>query len=134
MAQALPIIIQFTMSQQIIQSLAVEGKKVNATEIMRMLFEVSDWKNNKEVIVNMTPEDQQRFMSMQPGAAKAMELQAKAQAQDKAHEQKKEIVDQENTSRAARDALHIALEKGAEPLAGVPQQAISVPPQPITNL
>ena len=135
MAQALPIIIQFTMSQQIIQSLAVEGKKVNATEIMRMLFEVSDWKNNKEVIVNMTEEDKQRFFAMQPGAAKAMELQAKSQLQDKAHEQKKEIVDEENTARAARQVLQESLKQRAEqPLSGIPEQAISVPPVPVTNL
>lgn len=116
MAQALPIIIQFTMSQQIIQSLAVEGKKVNATEIMRMLFEVSDWKNNKEVIVDMTEEDKKRFFAMQPGAAKAMELQAKAQLQDRAFQQKQELVEQENVSRAGREVLRESLRQAPEVL------------------
>ena len=61
MAQALPIMLQFIMGPEIIQSLAIEGKKVDVNEVLHMLWEISDWRNYRDVVVDMTPQDQQRW-------------------------------------------------------------------------
>jgi hypothetical protein len=117
MAQSLPIMIQFLTSQQTTAQLAVQGKKINITEILRMMFEVSDWKTFNDVVQDMTPEDQKRAEMNSPGA----QLQAKKQMQDEAlqkqHDSKADLSDQENIARAGREVLRHTLETAATPMA-----------------
>ncbi len=119
MAQALPILVQFLTNQQTTEQLAVAGYRVDVVEVMRMFFEVSDWKNFNDVVVPMSPEDQQRHAAMNPGAQKAAQMQQQMQAQSQLLDQKKnnqlEIVDSENIARAGREILRHALETSATP-------------------
>ncbi|MCU1301715.1 MAG: hypothetical protein JWQ87_1999 [Candidatus Sulfotelmatobacter sp.] len=115
MAQALPIMIQYLMSPETTQSLAIEGMKVNVKEIMRMMFEVSDWPNVTDVVVAMSDEDKQRWMSMQPGAQVAAKAKAQAGLQSQKTDDKSHLIDQENIARAGREVLRSAIEKAAEP-------------------
>lgn len=117
MAQALPIMIQFLTSNQTTQQLAIQGLKVNVAELMRMMFEVSDWKNVRDVITPMTPEDQQRWQAMQPAAQQQAKAATAKEMQDSAFQHKQEITDQENISRAGREVLRQAIEQSATPLA-----------------
>lgn len=115
MAQALPIMIQFLTNAPTIQALAVEGKKVDQAAILKMMFEVSDWKNYYDVVKDMTPQDMQRWQSMQPGARVAAQMAGKQQMQKQAFDQKSDLVDQENIARAGREILREAITKSAEP-------------------
>jgi len=115
MAQALPIMIQFITNQQTENQLGVQGKKVDIVEVLRMLFEVSDWKNFSDVIVDMSPEDQQRWQQMQPGAQVAAKAQAQSQLAQQQFNQKSQLVDQENIGRAGRDVMRQVLEKASMP-------------------
>jgi hypothetical protein len=81
-----------------------------------MFFEIADWKNYNDVIVEMTPEDEQRWKASQPGAAVQQQLAAKAQLQQQSFEQKQQLTDQENIARAAREVLRQGFEKASEPL------------------
>jgi hypothetical protein len=117
MAQALPIMIQFITNQQTENQLAIQKKKVDIVEVLRMLFEVSDWKNFSDVIVDMSPEDDQRWQQMQPGAQVQAKAQAQAQMQNQAFNQKSQLIDQENIARAGRDVMRQTLEKASMPFA-----------------
>jgi len=117
MAQALPIMIQFITNQQTENQLAIQSKKVDMVEVLRMLFEVSDWKNFSDVIVDMSPEDQQRWQAMQPGAQVQAKAQVQAQQTQQQQNNKLQLVDAENIARAGRDVLRQSLEKSAMPFA-----------------
>jgi len=104
MAQALPILTQFLTNQQTENQLAISGKKINLEEIIRMQFEVSDWHNEKDVIVPMTPDDIARQQQLQQGAQQG-KLQGQAALEDQKFQHQQQLADEENTARAARDVL-----------------------------
>ena len=114
MAQALPVMIQFLMNKPTIDALAVEGKKVAVQEVLRMFWEVSEWKNFRDVVVDMTEEDKQRWAATLQNTGKMAEIQSKAVMQQGAFEQKKELIDQQNMSLAGREVLRQALKDQAE--------------------
>jgi hypothetical protein len=122
MAQSLPILMQWLLNPQTSNSLAIQKKKVDTNEVLRMLFTVADWKNQKDVIVDMTDEDFQNWQSMQPGAKAKVDAQAKAAAQSQKEAHETQLADSENIARAGREVLRAALEKPAEAevLAGEP--------------
>lgn len=112
MAQALPIMTQFLTNQQTSEQLAIQNKKVDVAEIVRMQFEMSEWKNYNDVIVEMTPEDQQRMQQIQMGPAIA-KAQTQQQLEEQKYEHQQKLADEENTARAARDVLREQFKAGA---------------------
>lgn len=114
MAQSLPIMIQFLTNQQTENQLSLQGKKIDIVEVLRMMFEVSDWKNFNDVVLEMTPQDQQRWQQMQTGAQQA-QLQGKLALQKQQTADKSALIDQENISRAGREVLRQTMEKAMEP-------------------
>jgi hypothetical protein len=122
MAQGLPMLSQFLSNPAIVEQLAVEGKKIDVNEIVRMWFEASDWKNQNDVVVPMTPKDLQRQQQQSQGGV----LQQKFQAQQALLAQKsaaqQQQADADNTARAARDVLRETFKKAVEPeeLSGSP--------------
>jgi hypothetical protein len=117
MAQALPILTQYLMNEQTTEQLRIAGFRVDVPEIMRMMFEASEWRNFNDVVVPMTPEEMQRAQANSPAAKMQAQAQAQAQLQDKKHQDQLEIVDSENIARAGREVLRAAIEKSSEPLA-----------------
>jgi hypothetical protein len=119
MSQALPILVQFLTNEQTTQQLAVAGYRVDVVEIMRMFFEVSDWKNFNDVVTKMSPDEKKQFMSMQPGAQaqarQTQQIQAQSQQIDQKHQNAKELVDLENMDRAGREVLRHTLETAETP-------------------
>ncbi len=109
MAQSLPVITQFLMNQQVMQALAIEGKKVDIDEILKMFFMVSDWKNFDDVIKPMTPEDQQRYQQTLQSNTAAVQLKGKMALQQQAHQNKLEEVEASNMAKAAREVQRHAL-------------------------
>jgi hypothetical protein len=87
-----------------------------------MWFEASDWKNQNDVVVPMTPKDLQRQQQQSQGGV----LQQKFQAQQALLAQKsaaqQQQADADNTARAARDVLRETFKKAVEPeeLSGSP--------------
>lgn len=122
MAQALPLLVQFLNSPETSSQLAIGGKKIETQEIIRMMFEVSDWKNLNDVVVQMTPEDQQRWQAMQASAQQNSKTAGAQQLEDQKFQHQQQLSDQENTARAAREVLRQAFQKSALPsvLSGTP--------------
>jgi len=115
MAQSLPLLTQSLFNPEFNQQLAVQGMKLNVMELFRMWMEASEWKNQNDLIVPMSPQDQQRWQQMQPAAQAQGKLQAASAMQDKKFEQQQQLADQENVARAARDVLRQTFEKATAP-------------------
>lgn len=104
MAQALPSLITFLTNPETTQQLAISNKKVDIVELVQMVFTTADWANEKDVILDMTPQDEQRQQALQQGAQQS-KLQGQSSLQDQKFQQQQILDDQSNTARAARDIL-----------------------------
>jgi hypothetical protein len=72
MAQALPFLLEVFGNQALVQQLSQTGWKVNAMELINMVLEMSEWKNKRDLVVMMTPQEQQAMQqSNNPAAQKA---------------------------------------------------------------
>ena len=115
MAQGLPQLTAFLAQPAVLEQLAVEGKKVDVNEIVRMWFEASEWKNLNDVIVPMTQQDLQRQQQQsQGGQAEQKFLQQQQLIAQKAQLQSQQA-DADNIARAARDVLREGFKKSVEP-------------------
>jgi hypothetical protein len=117
MAQALPIMMQFLQAGPIVQGLAIAGKKVDVQELIRMMYEVSDWKNINDIIVDMTDEDKQRWAQAQASGPAQVQAKSKMALQQQDYVNKANLANDENIARASREVLRQALEQSAEPMA-----------------
>lgn len=80
-AQALPFLLQVFQSSELIQQLNTTGYKVDVMELVNMVMDTSGWKNNRDLIVPLSQQEQQ-MMQQQSGqnsrlAAQMQLLQAK---------------------------------------------------------
>ncbi len=117
MAQAMPLLIQLLTNEQTTKQLGIQKKKVNVVAVLDDFIEVSGWKRRNDWIQDMTPEDEKRYMAQSPAA----QIQAKGQVQDqlqqKAHNNKLDIVDAENMAKAGREVMRHELETTETPFA-----------------
>lgn len=113
MAQALPIMMQFLQAGPIVQGLAIAGKKVDVQELIRMLYEVSDWKNINDIVIDMTDEDKQRWAQAQASAPAQVQAKSKQALQQQDFVNKGQLANDENIARASREVLRQALEQSA---------------------
>jgi hypothetical protein len=81
MAQALPFLLEVLGNQALVAQLGELGWKVNALELVNMVLDMSEWKNNRDLIVQMTPQEQQAMIQQNPEYIKA-QAQAASQKQD----------------------------------------------------
>jgi hypothetical protein len=123
MAQGLPLLAQFLSNPEIMQQLAVEGKKIDVNELVRMYFEASEWKNMNDVVVPMTPQDLQRQQARSQAAMQQSKGFQQSQLLQQKAQQQAEQADADNQARAGRDVLRELMKKAVEPeaLTGVPQ-------------
>jgi hypothetical protein len=111
MAQAIPIMLSYLQSPSVQDALALEGKKVDNNEIIKMIWEVSDWRNQTSIIVPMTPEDKQRWQAAQGMNKQTVDFQNKAKLQQMQANNKANLIDQQNTFRAVHELMRQDLEK-----------------------
>lgn len=100
MAQALPLMISVLENPHLISQLNSTGYVVDVQELFQMFLEVSEWKNTKDLIRPMTPQEQQSMQQANPGAQK--EQAAMQQLQTK-HTFKGQEIDQTAQNRLAHD-------------------------------
>ena len=115
MAQGLPLLSQFLSNPAITEQLAIEGKKIDVNEICRMWFQSSDWKNQNDVIIDMTPEDLQRHQAQSQNSAQAQKFQAQQALLQQKSAAAEQLADSQNVARAARDVLREGFRKAVEP-------------------
>ena len=122
MIQALPMLSQFLSNPEILSQLALEGKKINVDELIRVWFEMAEMKDLRDMVVPMTPQDLQRQQQQSQGGAQQQKFaQQQALLAQKAAAQEQQA-DADNVARAARDVLREGFKKAVEPeeLTGTP--------------
>lgn len=80
MAQALPFLLEVFGNQALVGQLSQIGWKVNAMELVQMVLDVSEWKNQNDLIVPMTPQEMQTMAAQNPEAIKAQAQAAQTQS------------------------------------------------------
>lgn len=114
MAQALPLMMQLFDNPALVEQLQQEGYTVDVKELMEMFFETTGWKDNRDVIRSLTPQEQQAKAQNNPAAAKMAQQQ---QLQQQKFQQQQSLLNQKNEARAAEHVLRMSLEKTEEPVA-----------------
>jgi hypothetical protein len=102
MAQALPFLLEVLGNQALVQQLGQTGWKVNALELVNMVLDMSEWKNQKDLIVQMTPQEAQMMVAQSPGVIKA---QSEAQQQQQDQQFQMALEDKKIAGRIAVDAV-----------------------------
>jgi hypothetical protein len=103
MAQALPFLLEVLGNQALVQQLAQIGWKVNTLELTKMVLDMSEWKNQNDLIVQLTPQEQQTMAAQNPEVIKA-QAQAAATQQDQAFQMALE--DKKIAGRIAAKAIN----------------------------
>ena len=94
----------------------LQSKKVDVSEVLKVMFELADFPAYNDMIIDMTPEEKQKAASMQPGAQQQAQLQGKSALLQQEYDRKEQIANEENIARAARDVMRQEFEKNATPL------------------
>jgi hypothetical protein len=111
MAQALPLMVQIFENAPLIQQLNATGWVVDVKMLLEMFMEVSEWKNARELIRKMTPEEQQKFQAANPGQQK---VQAQVAAIGARHQAKSAEIDQSAEAKLAQSFLDKASDEAAQ--------------------
>jgi hypothetical protein len=94
MAQILPMLIQMLQSPQLLPQLNRMGWTIDVKQLLEMVYEMTEWKNSREVIRRMRPQEEQAFAANNPGIQKAQgdvaKINAKHQATSQEIDQKAE--------------------------------------------
>lgn len=115
MAQAMPLLIQLLTNEQTTKQLQIQNKKVNVAAILEDFIEVSGWKTRNDWIQDMTPEDQKRAQAQSPLAQIQAKTLGQQQMVQQQHNNKLELINEENLARAGREVLRHTVEAAETP-------------------
>jgi hypothetical protein len=110
MAQSLPLMIQILENPALLTQLNDMGWTVDVKEIFDMFMEMSDWKNTRDLIRKMTPEEMQKKQQANPGIQKAQGEMAK---ENQKHVNKSQEIDQTQTALLARNLIENSADRAA---------------------
>jgi hypothetical protein len=110
MAQALPLMVQIFENQPLVQQLNAIGYMVDVKELFAMFMEVTEWKNSRELIRPMTPQELQRYGQNNPGLQRVQGQIAGIQAR---HQAKSAEIDQKAEADLAKEMLGRANDEAA---------------------
>lgn len=108
MAQILPTLIQILENPQVIPQLNSMGYMVDVKMLLRMVYEMTEWKNSYEVIRKMSPQEKQQF---QQNSAAASKLTQAVQVIGAKHQAKSAEIDQQNEAALARKIAEYPMEQ-----------------------
>jgi hypothetical protein len=112
MAQSIPLLYQFILTEPVLNALQQQGKKANIPEMVNMLFDVSGWPNRQDVIQDMSQDDEARAAMANPAV---QQMIAQKQSVDQQQKNKMQVIEEENIARAGRDVIREAIKKKEEP-------------------
>jgi hypothetical protein len=102
MAQALPFLLEVFGNQALIQQLSQVGYKVNVMELVKMVLDMSEWKNRADLVVPMSPQEMQTMAAQNPAAIKA---QADSAQLNQKHANDMELEDKKIAGRIATKSV-----------------------------
>ena len=110
MAQALPLLVQIFENAPLVQQLNATGYVVDVRLLLEMFMEISEWKDGRELIRLMTPQERQNYQAANPGMQR---VQGQLAAIGARHQAKAEEIDQQNEAAMARDMISKANDEAA---------------------
>jgi hypothetical protein len=102
MAQALPFLLEVFGNQALVQQMSQVGQKVNSMELIKMVLDMSGWKNRADLVIPMTDEEKQMMTQQNPAAIKA---QADSALLQQKHANDMELEDKKISGRVAVDTI-----------------------------
>ena len=105
MAQALPFLLEVFSNQAIVGQLSETGWKVDVNELVQMILDMSEWKNRRDLVVKMTPEEMQQKQQQDAAAVQANSKQALLQQKQQGDMQ---LEDKKISGRIATNAIKTA--------------------------
>jgi hypothetical protein len=102
MAQALPFLLEVFGNQALVQQLSQVGYKVNALELVKMILDMSEWKNQNDLVVPMTDQEKATMMQQNPAAIKAQASSAELQQK---HQNDMDLEDKKIAGRIATKTI-----------------------------
>jgi hypothetical protein len=123
MAQALPFLLEVFGNQSLVSQMGQTGWKVDVMELVAMVCDVSEWKNRRDLVVQMTDQEKQQMAMQNPAMIKA---QSDAQAQQQKHQNDMELEDQKIkgriTAQTVKDSNQKLIESPLERAASFAQR------------
>jgi len=100
MAQSLPLMLQIFENPHLLEQMNATGWTVDVRELFEMLLEMSEWKNNRDIIRKMTQQELQMYQAQQqaPMQAAMAKTQMQAQAQSA-------LVDKKSEAKLSHDLI-----------------------------
>jgi hypothetical protein len=102
MSQSLPFLLEVLGNQALIGQLTQTGWKVNALEVVNMVLQVSGWKNQADLIVQMNDQETQALAAQNPALIKTQSAQAMLQQK---HQNDMQLEDEKISGRIATKAI-----------------------------
>lgn len=110
MAQALPLMVQIFENAPLVTQLNAMGYMVDVKLLLEMFMEVSEWKDARELIRPMTPQEQQKYAQNNPGLQR---VQGQIAAIGARHQAKSAEIDQTKEADLAKDLMGKASDEAA---------------------
>jgi hypothetical protein len=101
-SQALPFLLEIFGNQALVQQLSEIGYKVNVMELVKMVLDMSEWKNQRDLVIPLTPQERQAQAQNSPALVKA---QADAALQNQKHQGDMELEDKKISGRIAAKSV-----------------------------
>lgn len=111
MAASLPLLNSIFENPQILSQLEQTGEVVDVKELLAMYMEVSEWKNSRNLIRKLTPEEKQAKQAQNEAANKAAQ---QAQLENQKFQNKQQLNAQNNDARAVQQVAKLTLEHALE--------------------
>jgi hypothetical protein len=105
MAQSMVMLTQILENPQLLEMLAVDGKKIKVEPIISMWMEASEWKNGNDIVVDMTEEEKAERKANSKAAMQQQQMAIKQQDTQQKFQQKSELEDQSSNNRIKRDLV-----------------------------
>lgn len=102
MAQALPFLLEVFGNQALIQQMAEIGWKVNVMELVKMVLDMSEWKNQADLVVQMSDQEKQQKAQQNPASIKA---QSDAAMLQQKHQNDMQLEDKKISGRIAAQSV-----------------------------
>ena len=125
-AQLIPTLVQLVSSAPVQDSLTQQNKKFNYEELLEEALDLNGW-DSDALIVDMTPQDQQRAQQANPALQKA---QGDAQKQGLINQGNLQVAEEQATGKAGVEVVkHLLTESKAENQLGPQLQQLMQGPQ-----
>lgn len=111
MAMSLPFIIQIFENPHMLESLNSTGWTIDIKELLNMLMEMSEWKNDRDIIRPFTKQESEAYQQSKIAAAQAT-AQAGVQKEQAKHAATQEQIDQKNEAQLASKLTMDSVDRG----------------------